>query len=148
MAEEICREDREEEILTLIEERTAEDEWLCAAFRCSEERPAPLGCCDYYACRPLLCRLFGFAARKDKYGRAEFSPCRVLKDTSPSAVRRALIGVASGLDVPVYQEYHMRVATVDPSLGFRRLPMNTAIKEALEFLHWRKPKKRPFRRAA
>lgn len=148
LAWEIYREGLGEEIIGLTEERTAVDNWTCAAFRCHDKPASDTGCCDYYDFRPLLCRLFGFAARRDKYGRREFSTCRILKATSPFAVQRAAIAVTSGLDVPVYQECHMQVATVDPGLGFRRLPINTALKQAIEFLHWRRPKRRPIRKAA
>jgi hypothetical protein len=33
----------------------------------------------------------------------------------------------------------MRVASVNTTLGFRRLPINRAIKEALGYLYWKRP---------
>jgi len=101
--------------------------------------PEQPGCCTLYDYRPLVCRLFGFAARRDKKGGLEFVACRWLNDATPEAVKRAQIGIASGLVIAVYQDAFMRVASVNPALGFRRLPINRAIKEALGYLYWKRP---------
>jgi Fe-S-cluster containining protein len=97
------------------------------------------GHCSLYEFRSLVCRLFGFAARRDKKGGLEFVACKWLKDATPETVKRAQIGLGSGLPVPVYQDAFMRVASVNPALGFRRLPINRAIKEALGYLYWKRP---------
>jgi hypothetical protein len=45
------------------------------------------------------------------------------------------------MNIPVYQESFMRIAVLNPGIGFKRLPINIAIKEALEYIYWRRPKK-------
>ena len=106
------------------------------------------GRCTSYSTRPLLCRLFGFASRKNKYGRMEFSPCRVIRHVQPDILQRVEIAIQNGISPPVYQESFLRVAGILPSLGFRRLPINQAILEALGYLQWKKPRPRRYRKAA
>jgi len=56
---------------------------------CIFYKPDPLvpthGRCSIYTYRPGLCRLFGFAARKNKYGQAEMVTCKVIKDSQAKA---------------------------------------------------------------
>ncbi len=128
----------EERYLSAIAEMEERGTRRCVIYDPSETREAE-GCCALYEFRPLVCRLFGFAARRDKKGGLEFAACKCLKDAAPEAVKRAQIGVGSGLSVPVYQDAFMRVASVNPAMGFRRLPINQAIKEALGYLYWKRP---------
>ncbi|MCJ7771733.1 MAG: hypothetical protein MUP22_01210, partial [Desulfobacterales bacterium] len=91
--------------------------------------------------RPLICRLFGFAARKNKYNKIEFTPCKVLKQKQPHLAQRAHIAISNGIMPPLYQESALRVASVLPSMGFRRFPINRAIWEALAYFQWKRPVK-------
>jgi Fe-S-cluster containining protein len=105
------------------------------------------GSCDYYEFRPLLCRLFGFVSRKNKYNRPEFSTCNVIRGIDPERVRRAEIAVSEGLSCPVYQDSFMRIAMIDPYLGYRLLPINQALKGAIEHLYWISPDSRGWKDA-
>lgn len=134
-------ENKEEEIILLrVETLIEQNDFSCALFLQDANIPGN-GNCTYYYFRPLLCRLFGFAARKNRHGDLEFSTCRHIKKYSPEAVRRAVIGVSAGMNIPVYQESFMRIAVLNPGIGFKRLPINIAIKEALEYIYWRRPKR-------
>lgn len=137
LAHEIYRRKEEEAVLRAVEERENRGDLRCALYLLDPVSPGK-GRCSYYQFRPLLCRLFGFASRKNKHGDLEFCPCRVIKQRSPEAVRRAEIRISKGLDAPVYQESFVRIASMDPGLGYRRLPINRALKEALEQLYWRR----------
>jgi Fe-S-cluster containining protein len=128
----------EERYLCSIEKSEKLGNQRCVIYDPARAREAG-GCCSFYEFRPLVCRLFGFAARRDKKGGLEFAACKWLKDATPEVVIRAQIGVGSGLPVPIYQDAFMRVASVNPALGFRRLPINQAIKEALGYLFWKRP---------
>jgi Fe-S-cluster containining protein len=128
----------EERYLSAIEESEKIGNQRCVIYDPARSREAG-GCCSLYEFRPLVCRLFGFAARRNKKGELEFAACRWIKDATPEAVTRARVGVGSDLPVPVYQDAFMRVASVNPALGFRRLPINRAIKEALGYLYWKRP---------
>lgn len=128
----------EERYLSAIEESETLGTERCVIYDPAQSRE-PGGCCSLYEFRPLVCRLFGFAACRNKKGGLEFTSCKWLKDATPEVMIRAQIGVGSGLPVPIYQDAFMRVASLNPALGFRRLPINRAIKEALGYLYWKRP---------
>ena len=115
-------------------------------------RPDPLdsskGRCGAYVHRPLLCRLFGFSSRRHKYDQIELSTCSTIREKFPEACARADIGIAAGMSFPVFQEAFMRVASLDASLGNRVFPINRAIREALEYLYWKKPLTRKYARVS
>jgi len=128
----------EERYLSAIEESERLGTERCVIYDPAQSRETG-GCCSLYEFRPLVCRLFGFAARREKKGGLEFAACKWIKDATPEVLIRARMGVESGLPVPIYQDAFMRVASVNPALGFRRLPINRAIKEALGYLYWKRP---------
>lgn len=147
LAREIYMQSQEEEIMESIRARTEVDDPVCVLYR-----PEPLvqgkGRCGFYQTRPLLCRLFGFAARKNKYDKVEFAPCRIVKQEAPEVCRRVEMALSNGVRPPVYQENFFKIAVLFPSMGFHRLPINKAIMEALAYLQWKKPRRRPRRIAA
>lgn len=143
----IYREGREALVAGRLERLAAEGDRTCAFFQ-PDPRTPRAGRCSVYAWRPLICRLFGFSARRTKSGDPELIPCAVMKEASPHAVARAEMGCRSGLDVPNAQDEQMRIASIDPGLGGRRLPINRAIREALEHLYWRRPQGRRYAKAS
>jgi hypothetical protein len=86
--------------------------------------------------------LFGFALRKNKYNRPEFSPCNIIRSIDPDGIKRAEIAISEGLKCPIYQEAFMRIASINPDLGYRLLPINQALKGAIEHLYWISPNSR------
>jgi len=135
LAEEVYRRKEEETVFSVLEEKRNQGDFRCMLYRPNPGFPGT-GRCSYYEFRPLVCRLFGFAFRRNKFGNLEFSACKVMKERTPEAVHRAEIGISQGSDVPVYQESFMRIASMDSAIGYRRLPVNLALKEALERLYW------------
>ena len=138
LAEAIYAKSEEQAVWLAVEDKGARGELSCVLYR-EDHDVSGNGRCTYYRFRPLLCRLFGFAARRNRRGGLEFCPCRHMKERSPEAVRRAGIGLLSGLDIPVYQESFMRIASLDPYMGYRRYPINLAIQSALGHLYWHRP---------
>ncbi len=136
LAEEIYRREEQEAVLGSLEERENQADFRCVLFRANPGVPGS-GRCLYYELRPLVCRLFGFAFRRNKYGNLELSTCKVIKERTPEAIHSAETGIPEGLDVPVYQDSFMRIASMDPGMGYRRLPINLALKEALERVYWK-----------
>jgi len=130
----------EDGVLRLVEEKLSRNDFTCALFL-PEENISGNGRCSYYTSRPLLCRLFGFAARRNRLNELEFCTCRRIKEIAPDSVNRSQIGVSAGLRVPVFQESFMRIAALNPAIGFQRRPINLAIKEAIEYSYWRRPGK-------
>jgi Fe-S-cluster containining protein len=137
-AEEIYRRRAQEAVLCAIEKTEKQGDSVCVLYRPDLGIPGN-GRCRYYEFRPLLCRLFGFASRRNKFGDIELCTCKIIKERNPEAVHRAEMVISEGFDVPVYHDTFMRVASVDPGKGYRRLPINLALKEALQSLYWTRP---------
>jgi len=136
LAEEIYRRKEEKALLIALEKKRNQDDFKCVLYRANPGFPG-IGRCSYYGFRPLVCRLFGFAFRRNKLGNLEFSACKVMKERPPEAVHEVESGISETLDAPVYQESFMRIASLDPGIGYRCLPINGALREALERFCWK-----------
>ena len=135
LAEEIYRRKEEAALLIALEKKRNQDDFKCVLYRAN---PGPgTGRCSYYEFRPLICRLFGFAFRRNKLGNLEFAACKVMKERPPEAGHRFESAISETLGAPVYQESFMRIALLDPGMGYRCLPINWALREALERLYWK-----------
>lgn len=89
------------------------------------------GGCTVYAIRPIICRLFAFAAVRDKHGALELAVCREHTAADPAAPARARAYLAAGNPAPVFAEYQAQAE--DPEDGPAELiPINDALVVALE----------------
>lgn len=96
-----------------------------------------LGHCTSYETRALICRLFGFSARLNKYGSRELMSCQVIKGEQPEEFLVAQALTLAGGQVPLMKDYYMRLQSIDWDLGAKFYPINVAIKMALEtVLHY------------
>ena len=88
------------------------------------------GGCSEYAYRGLICRLFGFAAARDKLEQKRMITCKTLKSTTayqelkPVSLKKA----------PLFPDYYMKLSAIDLQLANEQLPINQAIKRALELV--------------
>lgn len=95
------------------------------------------GSCSQYAHRGLICRLFAYSARTNKYGERELVSCQVIKTEQSENYKRATRMITDGESVPVMNQYYMRLAGIDPQLAQEFYPINKAIKRAIEtVLHY------------
>lgn len=95
------------------------------------------GRCSNYKYRGLICRLFGFAANTDKYGNLRLATCKIIKEGQADNYNSTSEAITKGLYVPVFTEYYMQLNQVDPYLGNIIVPINKALKMALEeVLHY------------
>jgi len=102
---------------------------LCHAFR--PHVTSFGGLCSIYPERGLICRLFGFSARRNKEGSAELVTCRYIKDTQHADYTNAVRKIAQGRHVPIISNYYSLLTSIDPDLaGF--YPINEAMAKALE----------------
>jgi len=147
LAQEIYLLGKENEILEALDARMERTDASCILYQPDPEIYGN-GRCLFYVHRPLICRLFGFAARKNKYNIIDFSPCKVIKEKGPHLAQRAQIAITNQILPPMYQESALRVASVLPSMGFSRFPINQAMWEALGYFHWKKPVKPRRRKVA
>lgn len=95
------------------------------------------GSCSSYKYRGLICRLFGFAANTDKYGNLRLATCKIIKEGQADNYNSTTEAITKGLNVPVFTEYYMQLNQMDFHLGNMILPVNKALKMALEeVLHY------------
>ena len=90
------------------------------------------GRCSNYKYRGLICRLFGFAANTDKYGNLRLATCNIIKEGQTENYNSTAEAITKGLHVPVFTEYYMQLNQIDFHLGNIILPVNKALKMALE----------------
>jgi uncharacterized protein len=95
------------------------------------------GLCSEYSHRGLICRLFGYSARTNKYGKRELVTCQIIKTEQASAFSKTEKMIEGGLDVPVMNEFYMQLASIDFDLSRDFYPINLAIRKAIEMvLHY------------
>lgn len=95
------------------------------------------GRCSSYKYRGLICRLFGFGANTDKYGELRLATCRIIKEGQAENYKSTSEAITKGLHVPIFTEYYMQLNQIDFNLGNIILPINKALKMALQdVLHY------------
>ncbi|MFV0376757.1 MAG: YkgJ family cysteine cluster protein [Mangrovibacterium sp.] len=111
---------------------------ICVVFNALPNAP---GGCSNYLYRGLICRLFGFSTSRDKQGQYRMVTCRIIKETpayqslQPKTIAKA----------PVAADYYMQLAAIDWQLAHEQLPINQAIKRALELVMRYYQYRRPYR---
>ncbi len=130
LALDLCRRGKAEEVMDRL--HSGREPERCLLF--SEQ---PLGCfgghCTVYPRRPLLCRLFGFSSMENREGRPELVACRLVRAADPARTGEAAVAAAQGrLAAPLMRDYSMAVYRLDPALGSGALPINAALRQALE----------------
>ena len=90
------------------------------------------GSCSNYAYRGLICRLFGYAATKDKYGQLRLATCKIIKTEQVKNFENASNLIQNGLPIPIFTDYYMNLSQIDYQLGNIILPINKALKYAIE----------------
>lgn len=93
---------------------------------------ANAGLCSEYANRGLICRLFGYSARTNKYGKKELVTCQIIKTEQAEAYEKATTEIDQGLPVPVMNQFYMQLHGIDFELTKDFYPINEAIKRAIE----------------
>jgi uncharacterized protein len=93
--------------------------------------------CTDYAKRGLVCRLFGYGYRLNKDGIPELVTCKVMKESIPEAVANARRqGYDNPDEVPLFRNYSMQLFSIDSDLVIPQLPINKAIRLAIEKLYF------------
>jgi Fe-S-cluster containining protein len=94
---------------------------------------AGAGLCTEYKHRGLICRLFGFSARTNKYGKKELVTCDVIKTEQQSAYEQTVVRMNQDEEsIPLMHNYYMRLHGIDPVLTRDFYPINEAIRHAIE----------------
>jgi len=95
------------------------------------------GRCSNYRYRGLICRLFGYAANKDKFGKLRLATCKIIKEGQYENFFKAEEAINETINVPIFTDYYMQLAQIDFRMGRTLLPINEALKIAIEeVLHY------------
>lgn len=100
--------------------------------------PQKPGACSAYPFRPIMCRLFGFSAAADKYGRPVIVLCSVLKQKQPGLLAEIQEKIDRGLKPPIYKNYAYKILLANPQYGLPLYPVNEAIHKALSLVGHRR----------
>jgi Fe-S-cluster containining protein len=91
------------------------------------------GLCTEYKHRGLICRLFGYSARTNKYNEKELVTCNIIKTEQADEYQRG----KERKDVPVMSQYYMQMHSIDPEMATEFYPINVAVRKAIEgVLHY------------
>lgn len=95
------------------------------------------GLCSQYKHRGLICRLFGYSARTNKYAEKELVTCQIIKTEQNEKYGEASQKIAAGNSVPVMNQYYMQLHAIDFELAREFFPINEAMRRAIEvILHY------------
>lgn len=114
--------------LSILDQLENERPLSCIFFEKHDES-GEKGTCTQYEFRPSVCRSFGAAAVKDKYGNKVLSVCKKIKEHYPKAYHEALTKIDES---PVIGEFAKRIQNLDPLLSREILPINEAFIQALK----------------
>ena len=104
----------------------------CHIYRPFSEFEADRGSCSDYKYRGLICRLFGYGASSDKYGQLRLVTCKIIKEGQKENYDKSTTAINEGLVVPIFTDYYMNLSQIDFQLGNVVVPINKALKLALE----------------
>jgi uncharacterized protein len=90
------------------------------------------GLCSEYVYRGLICRLFGYSARTNKYAQRELITCQIIKTEQKENYELAEKQITEGGSIPVMSNYYMQLHAIDFELTNQFYPIKTAIKKAIE----------------
>ena len=120
---------------TFLDDLSISPESACPLFR-TLKREEQKGFCGNYSFRGLVCRLFGYAARINKEGMPELATCKLIKEDQPDLFQKASEEMKTKRNVPIYSNYYQRLSHLEPQGKLELLPINEAIRKAVEVVLW------------
>lgn len=115
-----------------LEELNKKTNLSCYLYRPLTIVDTTSGSCYNYVYRGLICRLFGYAASRDKYGKLRLATCKIIKENQQESYLNTVEAIGNGLYVPIFSDYYMNLSQIDYGLGTLILPINQALKRAIE----------------
>ncbi|MEQ6121751.1 YkgJ family cysteine cluster protein [Reichenbachiella sp. MALMAid0571] len=123
----------QETLETLEEEKSG----ICVIYNPLSVGDKVNGQCSEYPYRGLICRLFGYGASRDKLGELRLATCKIIKEGQAENYGKVAGLISQKMYVPVFSDYYMRLAQIDFKMGNAFLPINQALKRAIEeVLHY------------
>lgn len=116
----------------MLEQLNHETSSMCHIYTPLNVIDSTVGSCSNYKYRGLICRLFGYAASKDQYGKLRLATCKTIKENQQKNYKNTTEAIAKGLYVPVFSDYYMNLSQIDFVMGKKMMPINKALKYAIE----------------
>lgn len=116
----------------MLEKLKVKTSSICHIYNPLTILDSSMGNCSNYAYRGLICRLFGYGANTDKYGKLRLITCKIIKEEQSENFINASISIDKGLPVPIFTDYYMNLSQIDFKLGQLILPINKALIMAIE----------------
>jgi Fe-S-cluster containining protein len=116
----------------MLEKLRAESSPICQLYAPLSLHDKESGSCGSYRYRALVCRLFGFGATRDKYGQLRLATCKLIKSSQADTYAQTMEDIRNGLEVPIFSDFFKRLYQIDMRLGSTFMPINDAMKEAIE----------------
>lgn len=70
-------------------------------------------------------------------GKLRLATCKIIKENQSENYKNTTVAIANGLYVPIFYDYYMYLSQIDFRLGKTMLPINEALKIAIEeVLHY------------
>lgn len=91
-----------------------------------------IGFCSDYNNRGLICRLFSSSSRKNKEGKKEIITCKKIKEKKKILFEKASTDINESMPVPSSSDTYSKLYNIDLQLTSEQLPINKAIKKAIE----------------
>jgi Fe-S-cluster containining protein len=121
----------------VLEELNTKTATFCHLYQSLSTTDNKNGRCTDYKYRGLICRLFGYAASRDKYGKLRLATCKIIKENQQENYDNTEEAISKGLYVPIFSDYYMRLTSIDNRLATTLLPINESLKMAIEeVLHY------------
>jgi Fe-S-cluster containining protein len=120
--------------LTWLERLKETDSSICLILNPTQNGA---GLCSEYPYRGLICRLFGYSARTNKYGKPELVTCQIIKTEQDEAYQKTVTKIDEGEPLPIMSNYYMQLHAIDFELTREFFPINEAIRRSIEtILHY------------
>lgn len=129
MALELMRIGKAEEFYELLDQMDTANS-VCIIYKPLSEDGCQ-GHCTMHDQRPLICRVFGGGNRTSRSGEHELLLCRYLKDYYKDKPE-IILNVSK--EFPVISEYCSSIRDHNPNLSQQLMPINEALKQALDLL--------------
>jgi len=117
---------------TVLEELQSYSGFACYHYK-RNSLDGLMSSCSVYKQRPVICRVFGAAGDRDKYGNTRLSVCRHIKQNKAEAYQLALQNLPREAP-PRMATGKQRLRQIDFTLGREDLPINQALQRALQLV--------------
>lgn len=110
-----------------------DEQSFCIMYK-SKSLDDSMGFCSDYVNRGLICRLFSSSSRKNKEGKKEIITCKKIKEGKKSEFDLASKLINEDLPIPLSAGIYNQLFNIDFQLTAQQLPINQAIKKAIEMV--------------